>query len=362
MSHEVETMFYTHKKPWWLGSSVQGEAIGTFVGEHATDSERAIIAAGMDWSVFKARSAWGRDKVPSEAVHLDPNPTIWTPVDGQFFIVRDKDYQVLGRCANKWVPFQNRDAFKFLDSLAASGEMRYHTAGSLTMGQKVWILAQLPGSFKIGRLSGTTSVHHPFLLIIVAHDGITGINMMPTEITAECANTCGFAEYRAQSEKLFWSVSHDSKTEAKLKIAVAALTEIPAAMAAREVLLQELAERPMTTEQFIDFATSIFLDIDCTEAEKVEALTAKWYEEATVRSKTILENKVATVTKLFQDGIAAEGNSAYDAVMAFTQHFDHAEIQSQIKDKIRRAQNIVNSSWLGAGAQRKALVLKRLAG
>jgi phage/plasmid-like protein (TIGR03299 family) len=356
MSHEVEKMFFTGKKPWWYGNSWHGEAVGVYLGGEAVDSRTAMRSAGMDWLVRTARSAF-----------YDDTTEAWIEAMGQRFIVRDKDNAVLGRCAEKYVPFQNADAFRFCDSLVREGEMRYHTAGSLKGGAKVWILAQLPGKFQIGRLSGKSNTHYPFLLLIAGHDGISGINLMPTEIRAECANTCGFAEYGAEGRGLHYSVAHTAHAEAKLRIAAAALSEIPRKMVAQQELLQELAKQRMTTDEFIDFATSIFLDVDGT-ADEVEEVIRKWYEVATPRSKTIMENKVTEVTKLFVNGQGNEGDTAYDAVQAFTEHFDHKEIQEKIAanlskaQKIARVQGVVNSAWLGAGAKRKALVLKRLRG
>lgn len=353
MSHEVEKMFFTGKKPWWYGNSIQGDAVGVDLGENAVDSRTAIRAANLDWLVRKVAAGYKQE-------------ANWVAVPDEYFILRDEDSSVLGRCGKVWTPFQNVDVFNFLDSLAKDGQMLYHTAGSLKGGSKVWVLAQLPGKFTVGRLSGATNTHYPFLLIIAGHDGSSGINLMPTEIRAECANTCGFAEYGAESRGLHHSVAHTANAEAKLRIAAAALSEIPQQMAAQQELLQELAKRRMSTDEFIDFATSIFLEIGETDPNEVEAIIRKWYEDATPRSKTIMENKVAEVTKLFIGGQGNEGSSEYDAVQAFTEHFDHRAIQDKISANIAKAQRIakmqneIHSSWLGAGAKRKALVLKRL--
>lgn len=355
MSHEVEKMFFTGKKPWWYGNSWQGEAVGVELGEDAVDSRTAIRAAGLNWGVEKTTSGF-RHPVTGE----------WVEVEDQHYLVRDLDYTVLGHCHAKYVPFQNTQAFEFCDSLVRDGSMLYHTAGALKGGAKVWILAQLPGKFSIGRLSGKTNTHYSFLLMIAGHDGVSGINLMPTNVRAECANTCGYAEMTAQGQKLHYSVSHTANAEAKLRVAAAALSEIPRAMAAEQELLQAMAERRMTTAKFVDFATSIFLDLDSDDQNEVEANIRKWYEDATPRSKTIMENKVAEVTTLFVKGQGSEGNSVYDAAQAFTEHFDHKAIQDKVASNISKAQkvarvgNVVHSAWLGAGAQRKALVMKRL--
>jgi phage/plasmid-like protein (TIGR03299 family) len=346
-------MFYTGRKPWWYGTSAQGSAVGVYVGDEAITAREAILKAGLDWDVSKRTSAF-----------WDEDQQLWIPCPDDFFLVRDSDTSLLGHCKGKYVPFQNSQVFSFLDSLRADEGLRYHTAGSLKGGQKVWVLAQLPGEFTIGRLSGRVNTHYPFLLVLTGHDGMTGINLMPTDIRAECANTCGFAESRAQGRGEHFSIPHTATAEAKLRMAAAAISEIPNLMAAQQEILQELAQKRMTTEEFIDFATSIFLDIDEKDPNKVEEVIKKWYEDASDRSKTIMENRVAEVTKLFVNGQGAEGNSEYDALTAFTEHFDHKAIQDNIKKNLeaakRVAEGIVHSSWVGAGAKRKALVMKRL--
>jgi phage/plasmid-like protein (TIGR03299 family) len=357
MSHEVERMFFTGRRPWWFGNQFQGDAIGTYVGEEAITAREAILKAGLDWNVSKRPAAF-----------WDEDAQLWIPCPEDFFLVRDTDKSKLGHCMGKYVPFQNSQVFSFLDSLREGEGLRYHTAGSLKGGAKIWVLAQMPGEFTIGRLSGAVNTHYPFLLVVAGHDGYTGINIMPTDVRAECANTCEYAEMGAQGRKQHWSVAHTASAEAKLRVAASAISEIPRMMAAQQEVLQELARQRMTTDEFIDFATSIFLDVEETDPAEVERIIRKWYEEVTPRSKTIMENKVAEVTNLFLNGNGAEGNTCYDAVTAFTEHFDHKAIQDKVArnldaaKRVARVQGIVHSAWLGAGAKRKALVLKRLAG
>ncbi|MEE9126260.1 MAG: DUF932 domain-containing protein [Planctomycetota bacterium] len=354
--HEVERMFFTGKKPWWYGNTYQGDAVGINLGAEAVTSRDAIRAADLDWTVLK-----------EQAGYEQRDTGLWVKAPGEFFLLRDRDMSVLGRCAEKYVPYQNLDAFDFLDSLVKEGRMLYHTAGSLKGGARVWILGQLPGKMQIGRLSGKTNTHYPFMLVILGHDGVSAINLMATSIRAECANTCAFAEHRAEADKVHWSIVHTASAEAKLKIAAAALSEIPKAMVAEQELLQALASATMSESEFIEFATSIFLALDLEDHAQVEEAVAKWYEDATPRSKTIMENKVTEATKLFIAGQGNEGNSAYDALQAFTEMADHATIKEGIAanidkaKRIARMQGIVHSAWLGAGGKRKDLVYKRLA-
>lgn len=355
MGHNVEKMMFTGKKPWWYGNASQKDAIGVDLGANAVTSEVAMKEAGLDWFAKKVRSARH-----TGSFDLDGNP-VWSEVGGECFLVRETDSSVLGRCTAGYEEFQNAQAFEFLDGFVREGEMLYHTAGSLEGGRRVWILAQTPGSWTIQRRSGARNTHHAFLLCVLGHDGKTGISLMPTDVRAECANTVGWADQHAEGRNLIFRVQHRGNIPKKLELAGKALRVMQDQTPARREVLQAMAQSAMDTDEFIDFATSIFLGLDGDPAEIKDQLD-RFYAEATPRSKTIMENKVAKVAGLFEGGQGNEGDSTYDALQAFTEYFDHFDLDG-IRDKAdrgRRAAKAVSSAWLGAGAERKGLVYKRL--
>lgn len=357
MGHAVEKMMFTGKRPWWYGNAMQGAAVGVDLGENAVTSSVAMKEAGLAWRVEMALAG----RLDPTTRDLDGR-AIWREVEEDRYLIRDSDGSVLGRCSKDYQPLQNAEAFRFLDSLVRDGELLYHTAGSLEEGRRVWILAQTPTSWTIRRRSGAVNRHHAFLLTMLGHDGKTGISIMPTDIRAECANTVGFADSQAERESLVFRIAHTGDVEAKLTLAATALERMATESEERRRVLQAFAQHAMTTEEFVDFATEIFLGLD-GEPEQVEALTAKWYEEASPLMKTKMENRVAAVTRTFLGGMGNEGDSAYAALAAFSESIDHLDIEA-VRSKIelgKRAANAVRSSWIGAGAERKALVWKRLA-
>lgn len=354
MSHNVEKMMFTGKKPWWYGNQSQGDAVGVDLGEGPVTSKEAIIAAGLDWDVVKVRAGF-------QALDEQDN-VIFRPVEPECFLMRDTDQSILGRCTDEYVPVQNREGFEFLDRVVEEGGLLYHTAGSLEGGQRVWILAQTPNSWTIRRRSGAVNHHHAFVNLMLGHNGHTGLSLLPTDIRVECANTLGFAENDAEAKNLIFRIPHRGDVEGKLALAIKALEVMETESQERRVMLQELAQTAMNADEFIDFATSVFLGLD-GEPDQIEEAVAKFYETASDRSKTMMENRVAKVANLFMNGMGNEGDSAYDAINAWTEYFDHFDIDS-IKSKVERgvqAAKAVTSSWVGAGAERKALVWKRLA-
>lgn len=356
MAHNVEKMMFTGRRPWWYGNQAQGTAVGVDLGENAVTSEVAMKAAGLDWRVEKTRAGWLDERTRD----LDGAP-VWRESAGDRFLVRDSDGSVLGRCTDAYKPLQNAEAFEFLDGLVAEGSLLYHTAGSLEGGGRVWILAQTPEVWTVRRRSGAENHHHAFLLAMLGHDGKSGVNLMPTDVRAECANTVGYAEQGADAKALIFRVPHSGDVRAKMGLAVQALKVMETETQARRAVLQALAQTAMSSDEFLDFATSIFLGLDGEAAEVGEAV-AKFYETASDQSAKIMKRRVADVTRLFVGGMAAEGDSAYDALNAWTEYFDHFDLDG-VKSKIaagKRAAKAVTSSWIGIGAERKALVWKRL--
>lgn len=356
MSHNVEKMMFTGKRPWWYGNSAQGSAVGVDLGENAVTSEVAIKEAGLDWEVRLSTAGF----LEPNLLDVDGKPC-WREIAEHKMLTRDIDGAFLGWATDRYKIIQNRTAFEYLDAIVGEGGGRYHTAGSLEGGKRVWILLQTPDSWTIKRRSGATNRHHSFLLNILGHDGGFGYRLLPTDVRAECANTVGFAEQGAAAEFLAFKIGHTGDVKAKLDLAATAIRTMAQLAPERRRVLQELAQAAMTSDEFIDFAVQVFLGID-GDVEEMKATVAKFYTEASQQSQTMMKNRVAAVAQLFEGGMANEGDSAYDALNAFTEYFDHFDI-GQTRDKIeagKKAAKAVTSSWLGIGAERKALAQRKL--
>ena len=184
---------------------------------------------------------------------------------------------------------------------------------------------------------------------------------MGTDVRAVCANTCGFADTRAEKENLIFRIPHRGNIRAKLDLAGKAIEVLAEQAPERREVLQALAQTALNTEEFIEFATSIFLGLEGDAKEAGEAV-AKFYADSSDRAKTIMENKVFKVTERFIGGQGNEGDSALDALNGFTEYLDHFDLD-HIKNEIergKRAAKAVNSAWVGAGAKQKSLVYRRL--
>ena len=174
MAHELliedgeAAMFYTGDKPW--------HGLGQRLDNPATAAE-AIRAARLDWEVTK---------VPlyiagGNRLHELPGKHAVVRADR----IGTSACRALGIVGDHYVVLQNRDAFAFFDEIAGDGRAIYHTAGALGTGERIWILAKLPGDIWV---AGRDAVER-FLLLSNSHDGESAVQVKFTPIRVVCHNT-----------------------------------------------------------------------------------------------------------------------------------------------------------------------------
>jgi phage/plasmid-like protein (TIGR03299 family) len=158
----------------------------------------AIKTAGLDWKV--------------ELVKL------FAEYEGQMVEVpdrlgvqRDEDGKILGTVGTHYVPFNNSQAFEFMDNLVDSGDAKYETAGSLRGGKIVFLTLKIPRDILIGG----EDKHEIYLLLRTSHDGTKAISVYVTPIRVVCMNTLSLATY-GQNVKQKWSVTHVSTVHGRL--------------------------------------------------------------------------------------------------------------------------------------------------
>lgn len=172
MPHNIDSMMYYGETPW--------HGLGTRLEKPAT-AEIAIRAAGLEWEAIK---------VPMYAKHSRGE----TLVPDAFAMMRGDRMQgadavILGTVGSQYEPIQNRDAFAFFDPIVGEGAAIYHTAGSLGLGERIWILAKLPGEIEIAG----QDITEKYLLLANSHDGSGAVQIKFTPIRVVCQNTLNMA-------------------------------------------------------------------------------------------------------------------------------------------------------------------------
>ena len=178
MTHEVETMAYYGEVPW--------HGLGVKVDGVMTASE-AITAAGLEWEV--------------DVVDIYHNfHGLGFNIPGRAATRRKTDGEILGVVSNRYTPVQNIEAFRFFDDVVGTGEAKYHTAGSLRGGTKIWMLAKLDDSLSI-----KGDEVEKYMLLMNSHDGSGALRMWFTPIRVVCMNTLSLAEAGAKRGETFYA-------------------------------------------------------------------------------------------------------------------------------------------------------------
>ena len=295
MPANVETMFYTGATPW--------HGLGEKLEEAPTISE-AIEQSGLNWEVGT------KDLVTKDGYDVPARATY-----------RKSDNSILGVVGPRYVPLQNKDAFEWFQPFVDAGECSLHTGGSLSDGQKVWVLAQLnrdPSTVVAG------DEVHKFILLSNSHDGTTAIRVGYTPIRVVCVNTLAFAHNHADSKLL--RIRHTRSAQGKLDNV-------------RDIMDNINAQFEATAEQYRFLASRDFNQHDVQKYVKVLlGVDKKAPEDIKTRTQNILTEILATIEgpKQSMPGVRGTWWAAYNG---FNEYLNYT--------KGRNTNNRLESLWFG---------------
>lgn len=285
MSANVETMFYAGVKPW--------HQLGVKVDE-ALSSQQAIKMAGLDWTV---------DAQPIQVVGGQV-------IDGMKANVRSSDHKVLGVVSDRYKIVQNADAFAFTDILLGEG-VKYETAGSLSSGKRVWLLAKMETSKVCG------DDVEPYLVFTNSHDGSGAVKVAVTPIRVVCQNTLTLA---LSTAKRTWSTKHCGDIQGKMDDARNTLGFAASYMENLKEEADKLTQVVVLAPQFADFLMKMFP----TNSKMSERQIAN------------VENQRKAVAEIYnhKDDIQKFHGTAYGVLNAIADHLPHM-IPSRITSSYR---------------------------
>jgi len=158
---------YVGKAPW--------HKLGTFLGDELVKSRTMVKAAGLDYPIVL------------RPVHTRHKGRV-VEIPGRQAVVRGDTGAVFTVVSDRWEPVQNVDAFRFFDRVVGKGKAVYETAGALGQGERIWILARLPG---MSVVAGDEIEQH--VLLSNGHDGMTAFTFQMSPIRVVCQNTLNIA-------------------------------------------------------------------------------------------------------------------------------------------------------------------------
>ena len=153
---------------------------------------------------------------------------------------------MLGVASHEYTPLQNHQAFQFFDPIVGRDAAIYHTAGVLGNGERVWILAKLPGEIRVAG----DDISEKYLLLSNSHDGKSSVTIKFTPVRVVCQNALSLA----LDDGSAWRVSHHSDIHRKLKQAHEMLGLINDRYADMEQSFQAMSRVKLNCQRLYEYA------------------------------------------------------------------------------------------------------------
>jgi phage/plasmid-like protein (TIGR03299 family) len=313
MAHNLATtngriaMAYFGEAPW--------HKLGTKLENPATAAE-AIEAAGLNYKV--------------ELLPLFTQEGNQVPYSQG--VIRCDTRQVLGTVGRGYIPIQNAECFSFLDAVVADGGLRFHTAGALGNGEKIWLLAKLPGHI---RVRNSDDITDKYLLLQNSHNGSSPLRVYFTPIRVVCQNTLSIAERNGRGQGI--SIRHVGDLAQKVREAQKVLGLANQFYDDIQGKIDHLASYYPTQDQLQRFFQTLYPD-------PVEGNNKR------------AENIRAELFRLYDEGIGQNipsiRHTAWAALHAVTEYVDHRR-STRGQSESERLNRRLQSLWFGSGARLK---------
>ena len=256
----------------------------------------------------------------------------------------------LGVVGSRYVPFQNRDAFKWFDDLVGSKEAIYETAGSLRGGKIIWIMSKLPS-----HIGWSDDPIEQWLVLSNSHDGSRQVSVMATPIRVVCMNTLNAGIRRASA---FFEMRHTSR-----------ISEMETIIDAREVLgtvtryfeeldgvLHLLKSYSMTEQEIQRYIYNLFPIKTKNQPTPDAEVETEEFEFGPNVQKYV--NKILELMETGKGSdISGVRGSAYGVFNAVTEFVDHWQ---PVKGKAEKMSNKLFSIWFGNGRSFKQRAFNQL--
>lgn len=166
MAHEVENMFSVNETPWHkLGK----------VLDKAPSIQEGIKLAGLNWEVGLKNLVTGDGQA----------------VEHQATYRKDTN-AILGVVGPNYKPLQNIEAFNFFNPFLEKGQAALETAGSLSDGKRVWVMAKLNRDDSVIVPKSDDRVAK-YIMLSNSHDGTMSIRCGFSPVRIVCSNTLRMA-------------------------------------------------------------------------------------------------------------------------------------------------------------------------
>lgn len=315
MPANVQTMAYYGEVPW--------HGLGNEVPKDVT-AEQMIRAADLDWQVELRRARGAREinrKGEFSRYEIVRVPRPGTKENEVLFSVVSRRYQ----------PLQNAEAFGFFDPIVAEGKAYFETAGALGEGERIWVMAKMPGAMEI--------VHgdecFKYLLLSNTHSGEGSVIVKFTTVRVVCQNTLMLAMDDGQKA---YRVRHSKRTQFKLQELAEFLSITQEVFLKAEEQFRQMAKVQMTEDRLRKYLEAVF---PRTAVQKKNGeRPPRW---------GYVQTAFETREDLQLPGVRGTLWGAYNAITWF-EDYRQPQLEEQPDQRLDR-------TWFGGGAETKLKAL-----
>ncbi len=273
--------------------------LGTELDDPLTAGE-AVGFAGLDYTVVRKPMAGFVDRDAA------------TSVANRWVTTRTDTGEVLGIVGEGYEPVQNRDAFSFFDTLVADGTASYETAGIIGRGERMWILARLPGFMSVNENDHVNK----YLLLSNSHNDFPSVRVKLTPVRVVCNNTLSAALQGAGEIR----VRQTADGPEKMKKALAVLALSNRLFGDLEIIFNRMALTKITDRQLQDYVNTLLpvdrAAVDGTAAVRTRDAVLSLYEtgQGADLSRGTLWGAFNCVTEYTDHLMVAGGSSRLESI------------------------------------------------
>jgi phage/plasmid-like protein (TIGR03299 family) len=306
--HALQMRIPRTPSPYFDAKPSPWHILGTELVNPATARE-AVEAAGLNYPIVKK---------PLKEVAKLFHPG---DISDRWATLRADTGDVLGSVGKSYKPIQNVDAFAFFDTLVGTEDAVYETAGALGRGERIWILAKLPGFIKVhGK-----DIVNKYLLLTNSHDGSSRVRVKLTPIRVVCNNTLTAALKGAGEVQ----IRHTFDSAEDMKQALSLLRLSNSLYGQLDAIFNRMALTKITDKQLLDYVKALVPD----KAEEKDSAKNRGIREA--------------VLGLYESGQGADLSrgtlwGAFNCVTEYTDHIMEGNPNARLE-----------SIWFGRGEQLK---------
>lgn len=329
MAHDITKtdQLVLTQKPAWHGLGI--------VVENAPTADEALTLAGLGWRVeqwnIQAKGPDGPKDVPSHVLN-----------------VRSDNHDALGVVGVGYQPVQNAELSEFVGALSETGDVKIESAGSIRGGKRVWFLARGESIWL-----GDRDEIKPYLLVANGHDGTMSVVCQPTTIRVVCRNTLHASIKEGERSSMTVRFRHEGLIADKLDDARRALGLFQSARSEFEKQSQFLHAKEMSREDLQRYWLEVY-------AATLEPIPSQPTTPAEIRQAKAARDRLSMWAMNFDRDRERSNSpaSAWTALNAVTEWFDHQKPIRAANEPVRRDQRLMGNWWGDAAiAKAKAMAM-----